>query len=196
MKTGNQQPPSNQTLSPLVAPNVNLISNKTLVKSICSGICHRQSPMTARYINKSIISLEAFIRYAPKKHIASNRLRFSQLDTWVILNSAARLKDENFLLAELKDIADQYQEKLNSLSFVILADRRGRPAVAETTLTLFRKALTPGKTIHGKKKMHVEVFVPEAIWETFLIKALGWWVKSGTAPEHLIEMQLDLDLGL
>lgn len=73
---------------------------------------------------------------------------------------------------------------------------RERIRVPETALDLFRKALMPGETIHGKKKMRVDVWVAESIWENFLIKAMGWWIDSGRAPEHIIEMQLELDLGL
>lgn len=195
MSNGNQQTPTSVTLPPSTSPNRSLILNKTLAKTTTSSLLHKSSLMTACYTCERSISLEAFLKYTPIK-LTSNLLRFTQLDTWAILNTVTLLKDEKFLLAELKDTATQHQEKSYLLPFVMLADRRGRPAVPETTLALFRKALTPGKTIHGKKKMHVNVIVPEIIWEAFLIKALGWWVESGTAPEHLVEMNLELDLGL
>lgn len=136
------------------------------------------------------------MHYVFKKRLTSNLLRFTQLDTWAIVNAAARLKNENFMLAELHKLVTQRIERLDLFSLVELIDRHGRPAVPETTLTLFRKALRPGKHIYGRKKMRVDVLVPEFIWEAFLIKALGWWVESGTAPEHMVEMQLELDLGL
>ena len=195
MSNGNQQTPTSVTLSPSTSPNSSLILNKTLAKTITSNFLHKSLLMTAYYTCGRHISLEAFLKYAPIK-LTSNLLRFTQLDTWAILNAVTLLKNEKFLLAELKDTATQHQDKSYLLPFVMLADRRGRPAVPETTLALLRKALTPGKTIHGKKKMHVNVIVPETIWEAFLIKALGWWVESGTAPEHLVEMKLELDLGL
>ncbi|WP_041166922.1 hypothetical protein [Pseudomonas putida] len=195
MSNGNQQAPTTETSSPSTPPNRSFILNKTLAKAITSSHLHKKLLMTAYYTCRSLTPLEVFLKYAPIK-ITSNLLRFTQLDTWAILNAAIRLKDEKFLLAELKDLAAQHQDELYLLPLVILADRRGRPAVPETTLALLRKALTPGKTIHGKKKMHVNVMVPETIWEAFLIKALGWWVESGTAPEHLVEIKLELDLGL
>lgn len=195
MSNGNQQTPISVTLSTSTSPNRSFILNKTLAKAITSSHPHKKLLMTAYYTCRSPTPLEVFLKYAPIK-ITSNLLRFTQLDTWAILNTAIRLKDEKFLLAELKDIAAQHQDKLHLLPLVILADRRGRPAVPETTLALLRKALTPGKTIYGMKKMHVDVMVPETVWEAFLIKALGWWVESGSAPEHLIEMKLELDLGL
>lgn len=195
MSNGNQQTLKIGTSSPSTTPNRSLTLNKTLAKTITPSHLYKDSLMTAYYTCGRSIRLEVFLRYVPIK-LTSNLLRFTQLDTWAILNAATRLKDEEFLLAELKDTATQHQEKSYLLPFVILADRRGRPAVPETILALFRKALTPGKTIHGKKKMHVDVIVPETIWEAFLIKALGWWVESGTAPEHMIEMKLELDLGL
>lgn len=195
MSNGNQQAPTTGTSSPSTSPNRSFILNKTLAKATTSSHLHKKSLMTAYYTCRSPTPLEVFLKYAPIK-ITSNLLRFTQLDTWAILNAAIRLEDEKFLLAELKDLATQHQDELYLLPLVILVDRRGRPAVPETTLALLRKALTPGKTIHGEKKMHVNVMVPETIWEAFLIKALGWWVESGTAPEHLVEMKLELDLGL
>lgn len=191
MSNGNQQAPSSATSSTWGAT-----SNKPQVSSASQGIGHWPPIMTAHYISMGLTPVERLLKFAPRKLISSDGLRFSQMDTWAILNAAARFKNEKFMLLELQKLAAQYGEDSDSPSLVVLIDRRGRPAVPETSLDLFRKALTPGKTIHGKKKMRVDVLVPESIWEKFLIKAMGWWIESGRAPEKFAEMQLELDLGL
>lgn len=162
---------------------------------LLSMMGHKACPMTQYYTSNGLIPHKVIIDSPPRKIIADHELRLNQLDTWAILNATARLKDEKFLLNELQTIEAKLEPPTYP-SVVVLIDRHGRPAVPESTLSLFRKALKPGIAMYGRKKMHVDVWVLEELWEVFLIAALGWWVDSGTAPERMVELRLELDLGL
>ena len=174
MKKGNQHTHSNIITSPWNNSSrinstcdqlgLSLKRNKTSVTTIASALKHLPSPTTHHYLTKSHTPLKFRINYVFRKRLTSKLLRFTQLDTWTILNTAARLKNEEFMRAELQKLATQQTEKFDLFSFVELIDRHGRRAVPETTLALFRKALRPGKTIYGKKNMCVDVLVPEVIW--------------------------------
>lgn len=196
IKQGNHHSPLSTTILSVNKSKRKMTSNKPQPSAISSTLRHPLSLTTWCYISPDPTLVERFIKFASKKLISSDNLRFCQMDTWAILNNTARLKKREFMLTELQQIVAQHTKASDLGSLVVLIDRRGRPAVPETTLELFRRALTPGKTIHGRKKMQVDVVVSEALWEAFLIKAMGWWVESGTAPEHITEMQLQLDLGL
>ncbi|WP_336333808.1 hypothetical protein [Pseudomonas putida] len=148
---------------------------------------HTHSPLLALYYAMSGAHLI--------KKLSDPSLKFDLDTTIAILNFAINTKSPSDICRTLSRIASQ-QEHYNFSPLIELVDSHSRTPIARTIKQSFRKTLEKGYSIYGNWNLRRNISIPQEIWEEFLMTALRWWVEEGTAPAHLAEIQLEIDLGL
>ncbi|MBF8776256.1 hypothetical protein [Pseudomonas fulva] len=119
-------------------------------------------------------------------------------DSLSVLRFATNTKDLISLDAELrKYVLNQPRRMADSVFCIEIINGEGQTALPDLAVQLFLSALQPGKSIfYFPCAGNLSVLVPLWIWNDFIWKALNWWVEAGDAPEHLLELTLQRDVGL